>query len=237
MKTWYALCALAIACAFSVGTAAGTNTLTNANQALRAGDTGRAIALYSDALHGDGISGADRARALLNRGLAQERAGRHVEAVLDYTSAIQLRQFQQDDLARAFLDRGIALDELGKPDDALADYSAAIVIVPAFPAALNNRGNLYRRRGELRNARHDYELSLISGNATPEYPLYGLGQIAEVEGDRRAALGFYGEAHAANPSFALAAQRLLALQSEAQLRGAPAKKSTIKPAPPMRGPH
>jgi tetratricopeptide (TPR) repeat protein len=169
---------------------------------------------------------------LLNRGLAYEQIGMRVEAVLDFTDAILLKAFAREDLARAFLDRGVALDELGRPDEALADYSAAIVLVPGFPAALNNRANAYRRRGDLQKARRDYQASLVGGNATPEYPLYGLGQIAEAEGDKGAAVGFYRQANVVNPGFTLAAQRLAALRSEAGLLGT-AQPNSVRQ---LRGP-
>ncbi len=192
----------------------------SAELALHSGQPDRAAALYGEALQSPSFAGVDRARALLNRGLAYEQMGRRKEAVSDFTGAISLKVFGREDMARALLDRGITLDEMGKADAALDDYSAAIAAVPEFPAALNNRANAYRRRGNLQSARRDYEASLISGNATPEYPLYGLGQIAEAEGDKASAIGFYRQAYVVNPGFILAAQRLAILQSEAQLRGA-----------------
>lgn len=227
------LCAIFMVCAAATATAdEAADKIKIADQALRNGEAALAMRLYGEVLQKPGFAGLPRGRALLNRGLAYEQTGKHVEAVLDFTDAIRLKVFAREDLARAFLDRGVALDELGRADDALADYSAAIALAPEFSAALNNRGNAYRRRGDLQNARHDYEASLVSGNATPEYPLYGLGQIAEAEGNKAAALGFYRQANAVNPQFALAAQRLAVLQSGAGLRGA----TQPSPVQSLRGP-
>ncbi len=86
------------------------------------------------------------------------------------------------EIARAKFDRGVVLEELGRNEEALADYTAAINLQPRFAAGLNNRGNLYRRLGRLDDAARDYNASLASGNAQPEYPLYGLGQISEALG-------------------------------------------------------
>jgi tetratricopeptide (TPR) repeat protein len=230
---------LAILCAAFVagpGTAAWADAAIDktkaADQALHGGNPALAVRLYGEALQSPSFTGVARARTLLNRGLAYEQIGMRVEAVLDFTDAILLKAFAREDLARAFLDRGVALDELGRADEALADYSAAIVLVPGFPAALNNRANAYRRRGDLQKARRDYQASLVSGNSTPEYPLYGLGQIAEAEGNKGAAVGFYRQAYVVNPGFTLVAQRLAALQSEAGLRGT-AQPNSVRP---LRGP-
>lgn len=203
-----------------------------AGEALRMAQPARAAKLYGDALQSRSLTAIERARVLINRGLANEQLGRPKEAVNDFTRAIGMKVLGREDLARALHDRGVAQDEMGKSDAAINDYTAALAAVPDFPAALNNRANAYRRRGDLRNARADYEASLIKGNATPEYPLYGLGQIAEAEGNKAAALGFYQKAFAANPGFDLVAQRLAALQSErpGQKAAQPASRSE---APPM----
>jgi tetratricopeptide (TPR) repeat protein len=227
------LCAALVTGAVAAAGADGTvDKAKAADQALHGGQAALAVRLYGEALQAPNFVGMARAHALLNRGLAYEQMGHRIEAVLDFTDAILLKVFPREDLARAFLDRGVALDELGRADEALADYSAAIVLVPQFPAALNNRANAYRRRGDLQKARSDYQASLVSGNATPEYPLYGLGQIAEAEGNRGAAAAFYRQAYAVNPGFTLAAKRLAALQSEAGLRGT-AQPNSVQP---LRGP-
>ncbi|HEY4126313.1 MAG TPA: tetratricopeptide repeat protein, partial [Rhizomicrobium sp.] len=118
-------------------------------------------------------------------------------------------------------DRGVVLEELNRLEDALADYTAAINLERKFAAALNNRANLYRRLGRLDEATADYNASLASGNAQPEYPLYGLGQISEALGRAEAARGYYQQALTTNPHFDLAAQRLAVLNGPQQFQPQP----------------
>jgi tetratricopeptide (TPR) repeat protein len=186
----------------------------------------------------------DRARFLVERGLAQEMLGEHDGALVDFTEAINAHALDNDEQARAYYDRGVTLDELSRADEALADYSAALNLDPGYAAALNNRGNAYRRLGKLEEARADYQASLAQGNPHAEYPDYGLGQIAEAQGQVDVARERYRAALAADPQFALAAERLAALgegASEAApivLRPPPevvAARDSIELKPPRSG--
>ncbi len=125
--------------------------------------------------------------------------GRRADALADYTLAIESRTLSDAEQARVLFDRGLLLDGMGRLDDALSDYSAALSLAPNFAAALNNRANIYRRTGHLVEARHDYLASLAAGNRQSQYPYYGLGQIAEAQGDKSAAREFYHRALAARP--------------------------------------
>jgi tetratricopeptide (TPR) repeat protein len=131
--------------------------------------------------------------------------------VKDFTTAIDSQMLPRGDLARAYFDRGVTLDELGRTNDAIADYSRALEQVPRYATALNNRANAYRRTGRYAEARSDYQASLAAGNDQPEYPLYGLGRIAEAQGDPVMAKAFYQRALAANANFASATKRIAAL--------------------------
>jgi tetratricopeptide (TPR) repeat protein len=153
------------------------------------------------------------AHLLMDRGLAREQMGRRAEAVTDFTKAIDSQLLPRGDLARAYFDRGVTLDELGSTNDAIADYSRALEQVPRYATALNNRANAYRRTGRYAEARTDYQASLAAGNDQPEYPLYGLGRIAEAQGDPVMAKAFYQRALAANGNFASASKRIAALAS------------------------
>jgi tetratricopeptide (TPR) repeat protein len=150
---------------------------------------------------------------LMDRGLAREQMGRRAEAVKDFTKAIDSQMLPRGDLARAYFDRGVVLDELGRTNDAIADYTSALEQVPGYATALNNRANAYRRTGRLAEARTDYQASLAAGNDQPEYPLYGLGRVAEAQGDPVMAKAFYQRALAANANFASAGKRMAALAS------------------------
>ncbi len=156
-------------------------------------------------------SNGDQARALMARGLEQVAQGARSEALVDFTAALSLHAFSGMDLARALFDRGVTLDGMGRLNNAIGDYSAAINLAPNFPAALNNRANAWRRLGRLDEARRDYLASLAAGNPTPEYSYYGLGQIAEIQGDRQAARAAYARALWANPRYVLAGHRLAVL--------------------------
>jgi Tfp pilus assembly protein PilF len=213
---------------------ASAPTVDAATVALHAGNASNAVALATQALADPSLTPRDRARVLLDRGLAHEMLGEHDAALLDFTEAINARALAGGDLVRAFYDRGVALDELGQTEDAIGDYSAAIRLEPRHAAALNNRANAYRRIGRLAEAATDYKASLAAGNPHPEYPNYGLGQIAEAQGQPAQARTYYQAAIAANPQFALAAERLTALANAPapSLQPPPA----IVPPPPTPSP-
>ena len=188
-----------------------------ASVALRSGNASNAVALATQALADTALAPRDRARVLVERGLAHEMLVERDGALADFTAAIDAHQLPASEQARALYDRGVTLDELGRTEDAVGDYSAALGLEPRYAAALNNRGNAYRRLGRLDAARADYQASLAAGNAHAEYPQYGLGQIAEAEGRLDAARDRYRAALAADPQFALAAERLAALGEPANI--------------------
>ncbi len=159
-------------------------------------------------LASDTLSAADRAQTLVTRGLAREKLHRPREAYDDFSYALGLHALSSADIARVRFDRGVVLEEMNRPSEALADYTAAINFEPRFAAAYNNRANVYRRLGRFDEAMRDYQASLVNGNPQPEYPLYGLGQIAEALGRIDAARNYYQQALANNPHFDLAAQRM-----------------------------
>lgn len=159
------------------------------------------------------LSSLDKARSLVRRGVAHEMLGERADALADLSEAISASALEPEEQASALYDRGLTLDELGRTDDAIADYSEALQLQPRFAAALNNRGNALRRLGRLDEARRDYEASIDVGNPHPEYPEFGMGQIAEVLGQPSAALEYYRSALAANPAFTPAEERLVAMDA------------------------
>jgi tetratricopeptide (TPR) repeat protein len=182
--------------------------------ALRQGRASDAEMLATQALAARDLAPLDRAHLLLNRALAREQLGRRRDALADFNDAVALDVLPQDELVRAYFDRGVTLDELGRTDDAVADYGAALKLAPAFAPALNNRGNAERRLGHLPEAKADYQAALAAGDKEKEYPYYGLGQIAEAQGDSRDAAEDYRMALAADGQYTLAAQRLAALSTQ-----------------------
>jgi tetratricopeptide (TPR) repeat protein len=147
-------------------------------------------------------------------------------ALADLTEAINAQALSPGEQARAFLERGLVLDGMNRLNDAIGDYGAVLRLTPNSPAALNNRANAFRRQNRFDEARRDYLASLAADNPAPEYPYFGLGQIAESEGKSGEARNFYAKAIAANPGYSLAAQRLTALG------GSPAKADIITLKPP-----
>jgi tetratricopeptide (TPR) repeat protein len=165
----------------------------------------------------DNVSTQDWNRSLMARGHASERQGQRDDALADYTLVIESHALAGDEQARAFFDRGLLLDGMDRLNDALGDYNAALSLAPKFTAALNNRANVYRRLGQLPEARRDYLASLAAGNPQSQYSYYGLGQIAEAEGNGVDAKELYARALANDPDYALARERLTALTAEDEM--------------------
>jgi tetratricopeptide (TPR) repeat protein len=155
-----------------------------------------------------------QARRLMETGLDHERTGRHPEAAAAFTQALAGKALSTPDRVRALFDRGVAFDAMGKTGQALADYAAALRLDHGFAPALNNRANALRRLGRLSEAKRDYLAALDCPGALREYPYFGLGQIAESQGDSGSARDYYLKAVAVNPSFALAVTHLAALRPE-----------------------
>ena len=182
--------------------------------------------LADAALNAPGLDDADHARLLLDRGLSHNLQGDAENALADLTAAVNAHSLTNPEQARAYLERGLILDGMNRLDDAIGDYGAALRLDPNSAPALNNRANAYRRQNRFEDARLDYLASLAAGNPAPEYPYYGLGQIAEGEGKPDQARNFYARAVAANPGYGLAAARLAALG------GAPPAAGVITLKPP-----
>lgn len=172
------------------------------------------------------------ASALFNSGILHERLGQNREAVADFTHALAMRGLSRSDRVRAIFDRGVAYDALGDVKSALKDYSEAIHLDSRFAPAHNNRANVYRRIGLFREAKRDYLAALSCRDVSPEYPYYGLGQIAEKEGKTDTAREFYQKALKANPGYLLASRSLWALKDQAPPRASrPVARDEVHPHP------
>lgn len=203
--------------------------------ALESGNAPHAERLASSALASD-ITPLQRGRLLLDRGLARELQGDHPEALIDLTAAIETHALPPEERAQALLQRGFLLDGMERLDDAAKDYGAVIALKAGSQAtALNNRANVYRRQNRLAEARRDYLAALAAGSLKPQFPYYGLGQIAEGQGDKEAARGFYARAVAADPSYQLAADRLTALGGPPEASGPDPGVIILKPPKPVLG--
>jgi tetratricopeptide (TPR) repeat protein len=207
------------------------STMSEIAAALSGNDPAKAEQLATTALSETGLSDLERSRLLMDRGLAREQRGVHADALVDLTAAIEIHALPPAEQGLALFERGTALDALGRLPDALGDYEAAVKLMPGSASALNNRANAYRRLGRLEDARKDYLASLAASNNQPEYPYYGLGQVAEAQGKTDAARGFYTKALAANSGYRPASDRLAALA--APPAGAAADKDVVRLHPPV----
>jgi tetratricopeptide (TPR) repeat protein len=210
--------------------AAPAMPLAEISSALSSNDGMAARRLADDALVQPDLDQADRARLLGERGLARNLAGDQDGALADLTQAVGTQGLTKDEQSRFYLERGLILDARNRLDDAAADYTAALRLEPSSAPALNNRANIFRRQNRFEQARFDYLASLAAGNPAPEYPYYGLGEIAESLGKPQEAIGFYVRAVTANPGFALAADRLAALGGAAP----PEQAIILKPPKSVR---
>jgi tetratricopeptide (TPR) repeat protein len=180
-------------------------------EALRGGHPQDAETLATQMMAAPNLTPLDNAYLHMNRGLAREKLGRRDEALADFAAAIDAKVLPSEEQARALFDRGVTLDETGRTELAIADYSQAISIMPRYATALNNRGNAYRRMKKFDLARADYAAALAAGDDEPEFPLYGLGRIAEAQDDPVLAQGFYNKALAANAGYTPASDRIAKL--------------------------
>ncbi|HWC64421.1 MAG TPA: tetratricopeptide repeat protein [Rhizomicrobium sp.] len=204
-------------------------------------DGAAAQGLADRALVRPGLDAADQARLLGYRGLARNLEGDKEGALADLTRAIDAKNLTESEQSRFYLERGLVLDAMNRLDEASEDYSRALRLDPDSAPALNNRANIFRRLNRFEEARRDYLASLAAGNPAPEYPYYGLGQIAENQGNAEEAKGFYTRAIAANPGYTLAGERLAALGGTAPPQRAivlipPARGKAKEAAVPMRSP-
>ena len=200
---------LALAPANAAG--AADAMLLEVSSALAAGQCEQAITVADSGLEEAGLSDLTRGRLLIVRGIARQALGANDDALADFTEGLSVDTLPTQDRARALFARGVTLDSLGRLDDAVGDYSAVLKLTPGATYALNNRANVWRRQGRLDDARRDYLVALKGENPNPQYPFFGLGQIAEAQGNTYAARDYYSKALTAVPSFPLAFERLQAL--------------------------
>lgn len=222
-------------CALGPALAAGAADamLSEVSTALAAGQYEEAVTVAGSGLAEPGLPDLTRSRLLVVRGLARQALGLNDDALADFTQAISIAALPAQERARALFARGVSLDSLNRLDDAVGDYSAVLKLVPGATYALNNRANVRRRQGRLDDARRDYLAALNGTNPNAQYPYFGLGQIAEGEGDLDAARAYYNKALSASPGFALALERLQAMGTPVEgPAGLPADTGVILLKPP-----
>jgi len=187
-------------------------TIAQVLAALDRGDAQAAQSLSDTALQQGELDARIRASLLLYRGLASELLGAHEAALGDLTRAIESRALPSEELGQAYLQRGFLREGQGLLDEAISDYDVVIAQKGYSTAtAFNNRGNIYFRRNRVMDAQRDYLAALAAEGGQSQYSYYGLGRVAESEGDKRAARDFYAKALALDAGYATASERLAAV--------------------------
>ena len=185
MHRRFGFCATMLALAALSGPARAAPPFVEISAALAAGNGAAVLALADTGLREPNISSADRARLLMDRGFADQLLAQADNALTDLTQAIEIHGMTDLEQSRAYMERGIVLDGMGRIDDAIGDYSAVLRLDPSSLTALSNRARAYWRANHFEEARQDFLASLAANNPAPEYPYYGLGQVAESEGKPR----------------------------------------------------
>jgi tetratricopeptide (TPR) repeat protein len=234
-RAWAILLALWLAQGIpALAASAADAQLVQAQSALAGGLYDDAVRLAGEGLAAPGVESITQSRLYVTRGLSRQAQGQHDEALLDFTMGLRGNALQGEERARALFARGLTLDGQGRLEAAAGDYTAALSNAPRAAYALNNRANVYRRQNRFAEARRDYTAALSGGTANPQYPYYGLAQIAEAEGDPQTARGLYNQALAADPNYQLARERLQALGAATEGLGADPGVILLRP-PPMLG--
>jgi tetratricopeptide (TPR) repeat protein len=189
-----------------------TNPLAaQAYSALASGDNDRAISLYSQAIEARDLAPELLANALLNRALAYQQQNKNGSAIDDYTAALSLDAMSAELRATALYNRGLSQQKLSKTTLAIEDFTSALMLNPTFAHAFYSRGNALRISGQYLFALSDFERALKYNHPDPARVYFGQAQTFELLQRPIDARRAFEAALAANPNFALAREKLAAL--------------------------
>ena len=163
------------------------------------GNTGQAIAGYSEALKDTGLANDRRATILNDRAVAYVRLGQPKLAIEDYNRAVQLFA----EYPAAYNNRGNLLLALGQPIEAVKDFDRAVLLAPGYAAPYSNRANAKIRLGQYDDAIRDFTkaVELMPASAPP---LSGRGLAHLATGKPHAAIRDFSRAVNADARFASA---------------------------------
>ncbi len=122
--------------------------------ALKAGDTGEAVKLYTKALE----KSPKNEPALVGRSRAYLKQSKLDQALVDANKAIEA----DDKYAIAYGQRGIILKLKGDYDGALADFSKATELFPNYVWAYSQMADIQARRNELEKALENINAALAA---------------------------------------------------------------------------
>lgn len=213
---------------------AADTALSQINGVLSQGDGQAAERLAKAELAKRNVSPLARARLSADLGRARALEGARDSALLIFTQVINGGLLPPAEKARLLFDRGRTLMALGRGYDAIGDYSAVLAIMPGMVQALSNRAGAYLRLGRYAQARADYLTLLAKGGAPPAQCYFSLAQIAELQGERDAARGYYAKAIAADSASAPAVAWLTGTDAPAKHPAARSDEKPIVLHPPAR---
>lgn len=183
-----------------------------AYQALAAGDQKTAISAYTQAIESQDLPTEGLANALLNRGLAYQQLGEHLEAIDDYTAALRLDAMSAEMRATALYNRGLSQQKLPNLSAAVEDYTSALFLDPSFAHAYYGRGNALRESGQFLFALSDYEKATRYHHPNAASVFYAEALTYESLKRPNEARKSLERAVAANPRFKAAVEKLAMLQ-------------------------
>jgi tetratricopeptide (TPR) repeat protein len=99
-----------------------------------------------------GVARMGRRGRRFKSGTRGSKQKKYDEALKLFTNAIESKELKEKRLADAYYFRGNSYRAKNLMDKAVDDYTKAIKINPTFGGAYNNRGAIYKNKGELDKA-------------------------------------------------------------------------------------
>jgi tetratricopeptide (TPR) repeat protein len=199
------------------GAAAATaenQLVSEAYQALQAGDPATAIRSYGQAIESRALEPEVLANALLNRGLAYQRLNEHEFAIDDYTAALRIDAMSAKLRALALYNRGLSYQRLQRNALAMEDYTSALFLDGQFSHAYFSRGTLLRDGGQHLFALADFDKALRFNYPDPARVYVAQSATYEKLQRMTEARDALQNALAANPAYEPALKRLAVLNGE-----------------------
>ena len=161
---------------------ARADTYTQGLEALTAGDTQRAIRLFSQAVSAK----PDEFHIYNDRGVAYKMAGNLERALADYTKALELKP----GYANALNNRGVIYLQKNLYDKAIEDFTEALKSTELKSKIQTNLGIAYARKGDHREAVRHLEAALSSRPLDDRAFLF-MAESLEQLGERERAAKMY----------------------------------------------
>lgn len=191
---------------------ASSNPVTaQAYAALTAGDSAKAISLYSFAIESRALEPEMLANALLNRALAYQQTNAHDKAIDDYSAALSLDAMSAELRATALYNRGLSQQKLGQRALAIEDFTSSLLLNPSFPHAFLARANSLRDSGQYLFALSDYERALKFNHPEVARVYFGEAQTYELLKRPTEMKRMLEAARAADPNYGPAQEKLSGL--------------------------